>query len=467
MLFLSSDDSKLVLFNSRICINAQTRILLQLTKGRDRMRIMSRLSQLCIFFATVSAVANSPGAASVPNATAAVIAHVAAHMNESFREPAGILTYPYLVPSGPYDTLWDWDSLFMGVGGLSFGSQPYFTGTFMNFLSHVNLSTGELPGGLSPAGNPGVLYHAKPVILQGAWLAAKASGDSASWKQFQPAMEALLSYWAGTMPGGSSARRVDAVTGLPLWHDQLETGCDNLVFSECPSQFSDCWDEARDAFTLSSPDLVVFLAREHAAYANFVRAWGGAGAAPRAELAAAEGRRLGDLLSTYMFDGAGGYFGAYNVSSRAQVPSRTFQMAWPLWAGMANASQAATALAAVLAPDMRGPFGVRSVSAADARYSEENIITPYSNWRGPIWVNANAVLAYTLARHGRAADAAALADDIVAVLAADLQAGAGWHECYNGDTGAALAAPGFLSWDVLGASLQADVAAGRDPFALD
>jgi hypothetical protein len=146
-------------------------------------------------------------------------------------------------------------------------------GTFKNFLALTDVNTGELPGGLSPSGGTGVLYHAKPVIIQGAWLASRATGGAAAWRQFQPAMEALLAYWAGSLPG-SSSRRVDARTGLPLWHDQLETGCDNLVFSQCPSSFSpECWSESACAFTLSSPDLVVFLAREHTAYARFLAAW--------------------------------------------------------------------------------------------------------------------------------------------------------------------------------------------------
>jgi hypothetical protein len=274
------------------------------------------------------------------------------------------------------------------------------SGTFSNFLNLTDLITGELPGGLSPSGGTGVLYHAKPVIIQGAWLAARATGGAAAWRRFQPAMEALLAYWAGALPG-SSSRRVDARTGLPLWHDQLETGCDNLVFSQCPSSFSpECWSESACAFTLSSPDLVVFLAREHTAYARFLAAWAaaddglhGEGAAPAAAAAApriaaahAEAARLAALLDQYLWHWADapantrGWYGAYNVSSRTQIVSRTFQMAFPLWLpGLANASQAAAAMDAVLAPDMLGPYGVRSVSSADARYSEANIIDPYSN----------------------------------------------------------------------------------------
>lgn len=77
------------------------------------------------------------------------------------------------------------------------------------------------------------------------------------------------------------------------------------------------------------------------------------------------------------------------------------------------------------------------------------------------------MLAYTLARLGYADLATTVADRVVALLAADLRAGGQWHESYSSADGTPLAAPGFLSWDTLGASLQAAVAARLDPFALD
>jgi hypothetical protein len=40
------------------------------------------------------------------------------------------------------------------------------------------------------------------------------------------------------------------------------------------------------------------------------------------------------------------------------------------------------------------------------------------------------------------------------------------HECLSSEDGHGLAAPGFLSWDTLGASLLKDVAEKTDPFAL-
>ena len=49
---------------------------------------------------------------------------------------------------------------------------------------------------------------------------------------------------------------------------------------------------------------------------------------------------------------------------------------------------------------MLSAVGLRSTSSDDPRYNNENEIVPYSNWRGPMWVNANALTAYGLARYG-------------------------------------------------------------------
>jgi glycogen debranching enzyme len=116
---------------------------------------------------------------------------------------------------------------------------------------------------------------------------------------------------------------------------------------------------------------------------------------------------------------------------------------------------------------MRAAWGVRSTSSADARYTLTDMIVPYSNWRGPVWINVNVVLAYTLAGAGRRADALALARALTLLLANDIRATGGMHECYDGDSGAPLASASlnFLSWNVLVATLHDNLTAGVDPFA--
>lgn len=468
--------------------------------------------------------------------------YVAARANATFREPSGFLTYPYLVPAGVYNQLWDWDSLFMGVALLHHGSAPYLAGAMKNFLAQTNLTDGSIGGCLTPKGPAKTEYHAKPVIVQGAYLAARAQGNLAQFRPFEPAMRALLSYW--------DTQRTHAPTGLPLWHDQLESGCDNLVISTCPSSLSpECWNPKYHQLKISAPGLVTFLHREHTALAAFATAWAvQAAAEASASRAAANGLedastseeeviRLRNLasfhtarahtlhkaLDTYLWAPDLGHYTAWNISgvgsvgsgigsgsgvgsvgssnsasgsgcgnrssvdsitpssssrlgggsnsSRqsvgARVPNRVFLMGVPLWAGLANATQANSVAAALASTDMLSDWGVRSVSSRDPRYNNDNIIVPYSNWRGPVWVNANAMLALGLARYNHTLSLAhTLARRVVAALASDIRASGTWHECYSAQNGSGLAAPGFLSWDTLGAVLLSALRNGTDPFRI-
>ena len=112
-----------------------------------------------------------------------------------------------------------------------------------------------------------------PPGIEGALFAARRQNDFAQFLPFQPQMEALLGYW--------ERERVDPVTGaLFTWHDQMESGADNMPTSPCPTVRSACWDESTDANTLASADVATQMAREHRAFAEFLDHWGATAAAP-------------------------------------------------------------------------------------------------------------------------------------------------------------------------------------------
>lgn len=69
-----------------------------------------------------------------------VYEHVRTQAVRTFRDPQGQLVYPYLVPAGPYNQLWDWDSVFTGIGLLEFGGAPYLAGSMKNFFNKVSAS---------------------------------------------------------------------------------------------------------------------------------------------------------------------------------------------------------------------------------------------------------------------------------------------------------------------------------------
>jgi hypothetical protein len=404
---------------------------------------------------------------------------VRAGVSATYHEASGALAHPFISPGGFYTQLWCWDAVFAGIAGLPFGSARFLAGSMKNFFSLAS-PTGAVPGCLTPGGPSATLRQAKPVLVWGALAAARHTGDFAAWRPFAAAMRATVDFWE---------TRRDARTSLFVWHDTMESGADDLPYYAPASAHTASWDEARDAACVAAPDLQTFLVRERRALAAFCDAW--AAAAPAGEAAAlgaeaaahrAAAARTADAMCAWLWrwEDAGdaaapaaaaarrGWFIAYDVKRRAPLARRTYQLAWPLWAGVAPSPAAgAAALAEWLAPDMLAAAGVRSTSSADADFSERDTIVPYSNWRGPVWVNVNAVAVYTLAAAGMRDDALRLARALVRVLADDLRANGAWHENYLGDGGPATrASKGFFSWNSLAATLVDNVLAGVDPLAV-
>jgi glycogen debranching enzyme len=109
--------------------------------------------------------------------------------------------------------------------------------------------------------------------------------------------------------------------------------------------------------------------------------------------------------------------------------------------------------------EMRAPFGFRSLSAGDPAYNNDAIIKPYSNWRGPVWINANYLDWIALRRYGFRTEAHWLALTLAGALHRDIARWGSMHECYNAETGEGLAPTpaqssngvfaGFVGWNLL------------------
>ena len=171
------------------------------------------------------------------------------------------------------------------------------------------------------------------------------------------------------------------LTAALLMTSSHSSGADNCVLSECPNHRSPCWTDTQ-AFTLASADVITLLQREHVAYALFLDHWAAAAAAPlksqnafsapppppppsqrSAEYRAtavhhrAEAEALKATLNEKLWRADLQYHVAWNVTSQVPIEARTYVIAFPLWAGLVNASQA-TAIAATLdMPDMLSSVG--------------------------------------------------------------------------------------------------------------
>ena len=114
----------------------------------------------------------------------------------------------------------------------------------------------------------------------------------------------------------------------------------------------------------------------------------------------------------------------------------------------------------LLNPDeMQSPYGFRSLAKSDPAYNNQAIINPYSNWRGPVWINANFLDWLALRRYGFHAESRQLAVTLAAMLHRDIASWGSMHEDYNAETGDGLAPTvaqspggrfaGFVGWNLL------------------
>jgi hypothetical protein len=91
--------------------------------------------------------------------------------------------------------------------------------------------------------------------------------------------------------------------------------------------------------------------------------------------------------------------------------------------------------------------------ADDPLYNNENVIKPYSNWQGPIWPHANWMVMHGLIHYGYPEAAVEVAERVTRLCLEDLARNGMMHENYHADTGAPLAAPNFISWNLLVAQM--------------
>lgn len=108
---------------------------------------------------------------------------------------------------------------------------------------------------------------------------------------------------------------------------------------------------------------------------------------------------------------------------------------------------------------MRSGYGFRSLAKSDPDYNNQAIIDPYSNWQGPIWINANYLDWIALRKYGFVSEARWTALTIAQMLHRDIAKWGSMHEDYNAETGDGLAPTpeqspgghfaGFVGWNML------------------
>ena len=91
---------------------------------------------------------------------------------------------------------------------------------------------------------------------------------------------------------------------------------------------------------------------------------------------------------------------------------------------------------------------------------------PHSNWQGPVWPIVNYLVMHALLQYGFRKNAKELAEIISRLCLEDIKKTGGMHENYNAETGKPLAAPNFVSWNLLVGQMISEAKSGNNPFRI-
>ncbi len=358
------------------------------------------------------------------------------------RRANGALPYDYIVPSGVYEELWDWDAFFVGLHLISVRREDgvYLKNWCLNFLHHTE-PDGQTPGGIRPwAGRDARLYHIKPLMGQAAYYASAAIGDFSWLEPLWPKFAACVTY--------RERRMSDPGTGLVKWWDSMESGADNNVALV-----------RRYHNSMAGADVNAFAYLDYKAAALVADRLG------KSDDAAAFRDRAGRLaaaIEAHLWDPADETYYSYDTVERSRIKRITYSNQLPLWARLAPPERARAMISRyVLEPaKLWAPYGIRSLAADDPEYNNENVIKPYSNWQGPVWPHANWMIMHALLFYGFPEAAVEAAARVTRLCLEDLERNGMMHENYHADTGAPLAAPNFISWNLLVAQMLEEARSG-------
>ena len=374
-----------------------------------------------------------------------------------FREPAGQLSYKFIVPGAAYSNeLWDWDCWLTDVALHQITDEDfsaYAQGCILNFLEHMD-ADGRIPMMIALEKQlPRVLNSEtnghKPCLAQHAAFVVRQSGD-AGW--LKPHFEKLLRF----VDSYKTFHRHE--NGLYFWIDDCAIGVDNdpCIFYR-PKRSS------------GSIYLNCLMYKELEAVC-----WLGEQLEVDVSAYKAEQENLGNAIRTNCYDEKDGMY--YSVDlNLLPVDLNSFLHkgaprhwdcliqrigSWSgfmaMWAGIATPEQAERMVRENLLDEKAfwSPSGVRALSKYEKMYAIKDTGNP-SCWLGPVWGIANYMVFRGLLKYGFEDEARELAQRAVALFENDIAATGELHEYYEPETGAPVRNPGFQSWNLLAVNMKA------------
>jgi alpha,alpha-trehalase len=369
---------------------------------------------------------------------------------QSIRPAEGFIKYDYLIPGGYYKQMWDWDGFFIGshLAHQSPQQARYLKGWVLGFASAIDkqgyvagliTTDGPIPLGYG-SGHFGK-FAMKPFLAQGAVIASERLGDYQWVAPIWDNLRRVIAYRERT--------QYDSHWQLFFWENAMQSGADNnLTLTNDPA----------DPAAILATDLCTFQLREYKAMARLAQMIGKKSEAAHYRRKAA---RLRTAMRRHMWFAQDQMFFNLRRDTGSPVRHISYSNFVPLIEDVVPPSDARAMIRRYLwnPEHMLAPYGLRSLSRQDAGYNNVSMINPYSNWQGPIWINANYLNFIALERYGFHEEARQLSAILGNLVLTDIQQWGSMHECYHAETGEGLAPTpeqskdhvfaGFVGWNLL------------------
>jgi alpha,alpha-trehalase len=362
----------------------------------------------------------------------------------SIRPAEGFIKYDYLIPAGYYKEMWDWDGFFIGchLAQESRRKALYLKWWVLDFADAID-KEGYVAGCITTKGPRPLMgkFSMKPFLAQGALIAAEHLGDYDWVKPIWENLRKVIAYRENT--------QYDSNWALFFWENAMASGADNNVALT---------NDPKDKSAILAADLCTFQLREYKAMAKLADKLGKHAEAVEYRTKA---EKLKSAMLVHMWSEPDVMFFNIRRDSGKPVGRISYSNFVPLIDNILPEKSAKEMIRRYLwnSHHMLSPYGLRSLSKQDPDYNNVSMIEPYSNWQGPIWINANYLCYIALKRYGFNVEATQLASRLGRVALADIKRWGSMHENYNAETGEGLAPTpeqspnhvftGFVGWNLL------------------
>lgn len=365
-------------------------------------------------------------------------------INHKVIQPAeGYLKYPYLIPSGFYKQMWDWDGFFMGNHFISQDKPEYMKYWALNLLEGVD-EEGYVSGCATTEGPRPIFgkFSMKPFLSQGVYFAAIKMNDFSWLEEYYERLMKVLEY--------RDLTQLDTDYGLYFWDNAMQSGADN---NPALNYF---WQEDHRSYL--APDASTFQLKEILAQEKIAEALGKTEDAAKLKVKA---DKLKEAINKFLWCEEDQMYYTVDRETGDFYRHISYSSFIPLIQKLAPQDKGEAMIKRyLLNPDhMKAEYGFRTLSRSDPEYNNKNIIKPFSNWQGPVWPIANYLYSIGLKQYGFEQDLNWLAGTLGNLLSNDIEEWGSMHENYHADTGAPLAPAndyvdengkfvGFISWNL-------------------